>query len=695
MPVCDRPVAKDKAKYMENRIQIQNEVSQIPAIGAGERRKFFFSEKTLVGRFAVVKLWPTIKTAEDECIARLKIAAEAIGAECIEISADGYRLDQPEIKISQKSVDFVIHLHYDTPKNYDAFSFVALWNPINFFLEWGYARTSRNLTTHDDFLSCSSDAADHHVARMVRGTSTRLPPKFQLYHSTADIVHPPSLGDGKLLYVGINWEAISGGKSRHQEVLKNLDKSGFLRIFGPYIFQGVQVWAGYESYVREVPFDGISLINEISKAGIALVLSSQSHKEAALMSNRLFESIAAGALVICDENPFAKKFFGDTLLYIDSRCSPEEIVTDIKRHMAWAQNNPAQALEMIAKAQAIFREKFNLIKNLSDIYSGLQQRKHELAHLRQGQAENNVQVLANFLMPIYSKETLDQHLESIGTQDYSMLTSSLIVDRNISAAQRNEIAHSISLMKRPPNVIEIDYINYGINPKITTRRRTGEIIQELLAAAFCTNAEALIMIAPNEAIFSNHVSVLAGALSRSKKTHCAATAAILRRRDTAVHGVHELIDFGHVNHDGPTGFGRFIFRLSSIPKDTEIALPYLDGRPLAILAGGKDIDQQLDATILIDLTHEFPERTWNDAAENEIIRDFDPGAFKLRFGFGPKPEKQHQIHASPPPLNAQPITLFQLIGRLLNPYAIVAQIRAVRQFGLKNRLTVIKARLGL
>jgi len=31
-----------------------------------------------IGRFAVVKLWPEIKTAEDECIARLKIAAQVL-----------------------------------------------------------------------------------------------------------------------------------------------------------------------------------------------------------------------------------------------------------------------------------------------------------------------------------------------------------------------------------------------------------------------------------------------------------------------------------------------------------------------------------------------------------------------------------------------------------------------------------------
>lgn len=80
----------------------------------------------LIGRFAIVKLWPEIKTAEDECIARLKVAATTLGLDCIKIHADGSLLEDPDKSIKRQHVDFVLHLHYDTPKLYDAFSFVAL-----------------------------------------------------------------------------------------------------------------------------------------------------------------------------------------------------------------------------------------------------------------------------------------------------------------------------------------------------------------------------------------------------------------------------------------------------------------------------------------------------------------------------------------------------------------------------------------
>jgi hypothetical protein len=136
----------------------------------------------LFGKFAIVKLWPELKTAEDECVARIKLAASIIGVECFEVDAEGFFLEDPDKQVSENNVDFVIHLHYDTPKNYDAFSFVALWNPIRFYNEWGYYRCSRNLVTHNDFISCGSDMADCHVGRIIRHTNTHLAPHFALFH---------------------------------------------------------------------------------------------------------------------------------------------------------------------------------------------------------------------------------------------------------------------------------------------------------------------------------------------------------------------------------------------------------------------------------------------------------------------------------------------------------------------------------
>lgn len=638
-----------------------------------------------IGRFAVVKLWPEIKTAEDECIARLKYAAQAMGVECIEIFADGRILSSPDIKVTKENVDFVIHLHYDTPKSYDAFSFVALWNPLKFYHEWGYARCSRNLTTHDDFLSCSSGLADDHVARMLRTMNTPLPAKFNLYHSTADVVHQPSLGEGKLFYAGINWEAINGGNSRHQEVLKSLDKTGLLRICGPSVFLNVRVWAGYDSYVKEIPFDGISMIDEISKAGVALVLSSPAHKESELMSNRLFESVAAGALVICDENPFAKKFFGDSLLYIDSRSPVDQIVADIIKHLDWALTHQEKALVMIAKTQDIFREKFTLTRNLVDLYNGLEERKRELVTRQNPPSAPPIKIHLYLLMPEYSKEVLQAHINSVQVQEYKNFNPFIVVDTQTAAKYSREIKAELASSPVTLKVVEMDFFSYGNHPEIVVPRRLGEILLQLLRTV--DGADAFMMVTPNEILHSNHLAVLAGSLQRDPDVHCAATAAILIDGDTPVKSVHEVIDFSQCNHSTLPGYGRFIFRTETIPDDIGIALPYLHCCPLAVLVGNNIIAQQVPASITIYGQHIFLKGSWDPAAEREIIHDYSPGALKPISGFSPFPAMESAA--------LTPLTKSQFVRRLFDRRWVVLQVQAIRNQGLRARIGKFKQRLGL
>lgn len=637
----------------------------------------------LIGRFAIVKLWPEIKTAEDECIARLKIAASALGLECVEIHADGRLLETTDKVITKKDVDFVLHLHYDTPKLYDAFSFAALWNPIRFYHEWGYSRTSRNLLTHDDFLSCSSPPADDHVGRMIRNTETHLSPFFNLYHSIADIVHPPSLGDQKLFYAGINWDALRGGVSRHQVLLKRLDNTGNLRIFGPRIFQGVKVWKGYNSYVREIPFDGVSMIDEIAKAGVSLVLSSQAHRESELMSNRMFESVAAGALVICDENKFGKKFFGESLLYIDSRCDVEEIYNTIENHLAWIKKNPNDALQMVTKAQEIFREKFALKKNLSDLYRGLPNRKLKLIECLQSATSEKIKVRLFLLLPEYSKTVLNAHIASVVAQEYEDFSPVLIIDKAVAKQNRPAIEIALAQAHVKIEIMEVDFYDYGINEKIKTLHKMGAIIAEILALTL--QADAVVFVAPNEKLFSNHLQVLAGSLMRDPHTNCAATAAILKQGDQPIHSVHERINFQQFDPSYPIGYARFIFRVSTLPKDLKLALPYLDRKTMAILVGDTAITQELHSTVIIDVTTEFPSGPWDEDQENNLIESFSPNAFTISTG--------HEIilpplqHPSTQNFVASPIT------KRLSWNWIVAQINALRVHGLSARIKVLKRKL--
>lgn len=643
--------------------------------------KGFVLPPDLIGKFAIVKLWPEIKTAEDECIARLKCAAKNLGLECLEILADGRLLENPERVISKSDVDFVLHLHYDTPKLYDAFSFVALWNPMQFYHEWGYARTSRNLLSHDDFVSCSSPAADDHVNRLIRNNSTHLPPLFNLYHSIADIVHAPTLGDCKLFYAGINWDALRGGVSRHQELLKRLDSTGNLRIYGPTLFQGVRVWKGYQSYVKEIPFDGVSMLDEISKAGIALVLSSQAHKDSELMSNRLFESVAAGAMVICDENNFAKKYFGDTLLYIDTRVTVDEIYENINQHLDWIKTHPEEALVMIEKAQKIFKDKFCLNHSLAKLYAGLEERKHAL--LKHQYAENeDLRVCMYMILMDFSLDVLDLHILNATSQEYQALVPVLLVDKSVYAEYKSVIDERLSAAKVKIHSYVVDYFNLMQEGIAKLRRKLGDVFNEVLSKT--SEVDAVVFVAPNERIFSNHIQVLAGAFQRDENIGCAATAVILKSGQVPIHSVQDRIDFREFYSHSPMGFARFAFRLSKFPKDLNIALPYLDKKALAVLVGDSKISVEVPCTVVIDVEQNFPNGQWDEGQENNLIASYVPQVFSPNFG--------NEIIV--PVLSSQ--SKVQSMVRGMKRFSwnwFQAQLNAVRRDGISARFSVLKRRI--
>lgn len=635
----------------------------------------------LIGKFAIVKLWPEIKTAEDECIARLKCAAKNLGLECLEILADGRLLENPASVISKSDVDFVLHLHYDTPKLYDAFSLVALWNPMQFYHEWGYARTSRNLLSHDDFVSCSSSAADDHVNRLIRKNSTHLPALFNLYHSIADIVHAPTLGDCKLFYAGINWDALRGGVSRHQELLKRLDSTGNLRIYGPVLFQGVRVWKGYQSYVKEIPFDGVSMLDEISKAGIALVLSSQAHKDSELMSNRLFESVAAGAMVICDENNFAKKYFGDTLLYIDTRETIDEVYENINQHLDWIKTHPEEALVMIEKAQKIFKDKFCLNHSLAKLYAGLEERKHAL--LKHQYAANEDLIVCMYMIIMdFSLDVLELHIRNAASQEYQALVPVLLVDRSVYAEYKRVIDERLSAAKVKIHCYVVDYFNVTQKSITKLRRKLGDVFNEVLSKT--SEVDVVVFVAPNERIFSNHIQVLVGALQRDENIGCAATAVILKSGQEPIHSVQDRIDFREFYSHFPMGFARFAFRLSKLPKDLQIALPYLDKKALAVLVGDGKISAEVPSTVIIDVEQNFPNGQWDEGQENNLIASYTPQVFNPNFG--------HEIII--PALSSQ--SKVQSVMRGMKRFSwnwFQAQLNAVRRDGISARVSVLKRRI--
>jgi hypothetical protein len=70
-----------------------------------------------------------------------------------------------------------------------------------------------------------------------------------------------------------------------------------------------------------------------------------------------------------------------------------------------------------------------------------------------------------------------------------------------------------------------------------------------------------------------------------------------------------------------------------LPKNYETCLPFLDGRALACFYQKERFRIHPLPSIKIDLETEYPPRTWNEAYENEVLREFDPQIFKIHTGF--------------------------------------------------------------
>jgi len=580
-------------------------------------------------RFAVIKLWPKLKAAEDEVIARMKITARSLGLECLEVDSFANLIHPPYTQLTQDDIDFVISLHFETPKSYDIFSFVTLWNPLKFYHEWGYRRFTSHLLTHDDFLSCSSTWADDQIRRCISSDPMREGPELHLYHSLSEPIYEPALGDRKLFYTGINWDRLGKGRSRHQELLELLDKEGDLRIYGPKIFGGVDVWEGFKSYVGPVPFDGVSIVREINKAGISLVLSSEAHRQSELMSSRLFESLAAGAVIICDENPFARRYFGDTLLHIDTRLPVDEVCGQVQAHVDWIKSKPSEALRMAGEAQQIFRKHFTMDRCLNKIYEEFPARKERLqCHYKPRRPQESVTVL--FLMPEFQPDVMERHIASCLAQKNVKMRPFLLMDNRDAALFGRRVRSRLNDLPIEMNIETADFFE-RVPGGPSIRRRSGAVVHEVMAKF--ADEDYLCFVGANERLFSDHLGSLQRVLQDFDGLG-AAWSAVLYSRTTSGEEkaeLHDELDFDHLPADKPLAFGRFLFRVGALPPDLGTSLPYLDALPMHLLAGATTTAGSKRCTLMIDLEGNHSNGGDSIAAqEREILVDYSPALFRKK-----------------------------------------------------------------
>ena len=353
------PPSKQLIKNMQN--EIRNKYIELKY-----RISSYFSKNTYQKYIALYDTWPDINNAEKECLFRFKKACEKINVGFFTITNDGIINNKCPLKnihinnIPRNKLSCIISLHFSSPKNTKHYTLMALWNPIAFHKN---KNDIYNVCLSDGFISCHSDKVDNYF------TSIRKKPIIgYLNHSLSDPILELSINSSlKCFYIGINWEKCNSSLTPERKnilnILNKLENLNLLSIYGPKIFQGVEVWKGYKSYKCEIPFDGISVIHEIRRCGICLVFSSDSHINSQICSMRLFEGLAAGVPLICDNHPFIQKWFGDNVFYVnkgDNNC-----VDEIVKYIGYIKNNPDIILKKMENCRKIFLDNFLLDNQLS------------------------------------------------------------------------------------------------------------------------------------------------------------------------------------------------------------------------------------------------------------------------------------------------------------------------------------------
>ena len=445
-------------------------------------------------RFAIVRDWEDSVSAEEECLRRFEKAAELIGLKCDIVDTQYRVIADRTIKVTKETHDFVLHVHFFSGKAENVFSIAPLWNPIKIYHDWGYVKYVTTLMSNDDFIHSGSTVLTDQIDVLRRKNTFHLHPEFIVYPAPAEVASIPEIRtDRKLFYCGINWEKLTSRKGRFDELLKKLDRTGCLEIYGPKKLRGIKPWEGYKSYKGEIPFDGCSLQKKISECGIALVLSSDIHLKDRIITNRLYEALAAGAVVISDENPAIHEIMGDTCLYVDTKKpnSHEKILNIYE----WINSNPIEAKILAEQSQQIFQRRLSAKISLENLYAQIDQRKEKLSKYRRYQGNKKLLVLY-----ILSDENLGANLNAE------------IIQRSINANISLKITHVVLTNKENKSFC-FDNAQLFVSE---SERGYGELIEWGLQKQAVENYDFISFVLPGEELYDEHFESIQNAIEKEQ-----------------------------------------------------------------------------------------------------------------------------------------------------------------------------------
>jgi hypothetical protein len=195
-------------------------------------------------------------------------------------------------------------------------------------------------------------------------------------------------------------------------------------------------------------------------------------------------------------------------------------------------------------------------------------------------------------------------------------------------------------------VIPVHFTERRADGSLKSRKTAGEVLCEVLDG-LPPQAEYVCIVAPNERLFSDHLSALLRTLQDSGDAGSAWSDMLLTRRsgDGEHADLNEDPDAGCPADAPPIGYGRFLFRLSALHPHLRTALPYLDAFAMHLLFGtGKSVPSRR-----CTLESSGPHGAGETAAlvpaglEREILIDFSPEVFRTK-----APAASHEPQHQPP-----------------------------------------------
>ena len=481
-------------------------------------------------KIGIIRLWPNQAAAEHESIERFRMAADILGVEIVELDRLGFLLEGARRVVSHDDVDFVISLHYETPKAFDCFSWGALWNPVDFYVEWGVSPYLDNQFSHDGYFMCGS-AAVQRLAETELGDRLAETPLVDVNHTLSGPIYPATLRtDRRVAYCGINWERLSNKPGRFNSLLKSLDRRGVLDIYGPSEVRGISVWEGFAGYKHSAPFDGVSLVGDLAESGAVLALSSPAHIRSAIMSMRLFEAAAAGALVFVDGNRFFDKHFEKEVIRLEMAGSAEDQAAEINKHLDYYNRNPEEALARCSSLQNKFLNNYSLHHQLLDVYAAFgewRQKRVDASAVEYGRLE--------FVLLLLQEDQPfpGDLINDLVGQDYGDISITIIKPGSAKADDR--------LLSSLPNAnIRIVRPDLG---KEGARNAAGMILADALEES---PADYFCVLMGNERVFKSFAREMLQAASTSKAG--ATCGVLLRHYDPAEHA---MTGVEHINYLRP------------------------------------------------------------------------------------------------------------------------------------------------